>query len=182
MVWTPLSWDMERDRSDGQSKMESWVCLGRLYSGAVFSPPFIREYNICIYLSQLRAQVREGQSLAFPCADLGGLCRLSLAVAAPVITTPVLQYPASSPFPHFHSKGKQTGKRELVSCTHQDPASAPSASRKALPHVRPLLPTAVTSDPYHSCKLEQGRKNGCAASFFMRQDLLRTIGEINPSM
>lgn len=55
VVWTPLSWDMDRDRSDGQGMTESWVCLGRLYSGAVLSPVFIRQYNICIYLSQLRA-------------------------------------------------------------------------------------------------------------------------------
>lgn len=107
VVWTPLSWDMGRDRCDGQGKTESWVCLGRLYSGAVLSPAFIREYNICIYLSQLRAQVREGQSLAFPCADLGGLCRLSLAVAALVRATPLLQYPAMVPFfLSFDSKGE----------------------------------------------------------------------------
>lgn len=107
VVWTPLSWDMGRDRCDEQGKMESWVCLGRLYNGAVLSPAFIRKYNICIYLSQLRAQVREGQSFAFACADLGGLCRLSLAVAAPVRATPVLQYPAMVPFfLSFDSKGE----------------------------------------------------------------------------
>lgn len=73
-------------------------------------------------------------------------------------------------------------KRVLLVCTHQAPASAPTASSEVLPRVWPLLPTTVTSDPYYFCKVEQGRKNGCAASFFMRQDLLRTIGEINPSM
>lgn len=77
---------------------------------------------------------------------------------------------------------KGAERRVLLVCTHRAPASTGTAASTVLPCVRPLLPAAVTSDPYYFCKVEQGRKNGCAVSFFMRQDLLRTIGEINPSM
>jgi len=83
------------------------------------------------------------------------------------------------PFPQLRPE-RGINREKGVACLH--PGSTPTASGKALPRVQPLLPTAVTSDPYYFCKVEQGRKNGCAVSFFMRQDLLRTIGEINPSM
>lgn len=38
-----------------------------------FSALYLSDNTISIYLSHLRAPVREDQSLAFPCADLGGL-------------------------------------------------------------------------------------------------------------
>lgn len=86
-------------------------------------------------------------------------------------------------FPRFNSRQEKGAERRvLLVCTHRAPASTGTAASTVLPCVRPLLPAAVTSDPYYFCKVEQGRKNGCAVSFFMRQDLLRTIGEINPSM
>lgn len=146
--------------------------------------PCIYQTIQCMYLSlTIESSSQRGPE---PCLSL---CRAGRLVQAQLGTSCSCQshtraaVPShGSLFPQLRLKGGINREKELVACTHQAPASTPTASHKALPHVRPLLPTAVTSDPYYSCKLEQGRKNGCAVSFFMRQDLLRTIGEINPSM
>lgn len=137
-----------------------------------------------LYLSvTVRAPVGEGRSLAFPCAEQEPLLGLSLQSGCSPRSHAGAAVPSrASPFPQLRLEGGISGEKGVAVCTHRAPAGAPTASSKVPPRVWPLLPTAVTSDPYYFCKVEQGRKNGCAASFFMRQDLLRTIGEINPSM
>lgn len=64
VVWGPLSWDADRRGMAG-----SRVCWGG----------FMVVQGSALYLSDIvRAPVREGRSLAFPCAEQGSLCRLSL--------------------------------------------------------------------------------------------------------